>query len=698
MAQALRIREEAPHEPRPRAVARPAPTANPLLKYLAYRWATVFFLGGLLAALLAVAAFQLIPSRYSTSALVRVSAEALSLTVNDPTSRAEFGTYLKTQAALIRSYGVLHAAVLDGEVARLPMIRSQADPVIFLMEELKVDYQEGSELMRVTLVGDDAQGIAKIVNAVTAAYFKEVIEDETKRKRQRLQRIEETLKTMKADVEARQGEAKAPKAPSAFGPQLAAGQVVRLKEQLANADGLVKAAEAKVTFTQKRLNQPATEWVEPADLAERIDRDSDIQERGRRIAAVQAKIDDLKRVYETPNADRLRELETARDAEAAGREDQRRVKKEEFRKAHLPAVTLQLTREYDAAKEALTRARQSKRDLEKQLAEYQSIIDAETALDGKAFDFQQVELKDRQALIAGLIDRANLVRIDLDAPPRVRPLQPAVPPMKKDMKRQLMGAALAALAGFGFVAFLAVGYEHRLRRAIDLKEVQAVGPVLGALPARTGNAGSVKQPDLHARKLAEAADKLRGTLCRKIAAERKFVVVSGSRDEDGKNLAAWQLAASFERGGKRTLLIDGDLRQPRLHRFLNVENETGLSDLLVEGSDARSAVRITPGGLAFLPGGVWCDLVRNELASGRFDKLLDGLRQAFDVVVLNTHPVLNVAETAGMARDADAVLLCVRKHASRLEWTERARDRFAEGDPPIFGLVYCDADEAECWN
>ncbi len=702
--------ENTPVERSPRIVRAPIPTpsSNPVLKYLLYRWASVLFLGGLLAIALATTAWYAIPSKFTTSSLIRVAAEIPSLAAGDITNRADFATYLKTQAALIRSYGVLHSALLDPSIAMLPMLREQPDAVAFLAEEIKLDYQDGSELVRLQLSGDDANAITKVVNAVQDAYFREVVEDEQRRKKMRLSRIEETIDRMKGEVENRQTRSKPAPAKNAgqiYGPQLAANQVIKLREQLAAAESGIKSQEDRITSLQKRIGQPESEWIDPPNLLEQIDRDTDIQQRQLRMQAAQVKIDEYKRVYAIIDTDAFRSLEEKLIVETKLRDELRQTKMADYRKANLPFVAQQLRRQYDEAKEQLVRQRQQRREIDKQIAEYQSILDAETVATDLKIDYNIVEIQDRQGLIGSLIDRVNLLRIELDAPPRVRPLQPAVVPQKRDNRRQILGCVLAALLGFGLVGIAVVSYEIVQKRAISYADAQTIAPVLGVMPTMPAvtmrmseTLKEIRVPGNAMPIVCEAMDKLRGLLQRELNSPSKVIMIGSAREEDGKNFLAWQLAQSFHRGGERTLLIDFDLRQPMLHTYFAASNEDGVCDVLVGHRDVRSAIRVVPNGLAFLPAGEWSELIRRELVTDRLGLFLNHLRQAFDVIVVNTHPVLAVAETYALAGLADAVLLSVRKHQSRLELLARARDKITGLTPAVFGLVFSGANETECWN
>src|ERR1043166_4768281 len=84
------------------------------LEYLRYRWATVVFLGGLLASIFAFTAYSLIPAKYTTYSIIRVAPHDPRIYYNeDPNGRGDFASYLKTQSGVLRSHFVLTAALRD---------------------------------------------------------------------------------------------------------------------------------------------------------------------------------------------------------------------------------------------------------------------------------------------------------------------------------------------------------------------------------------------------------------------------------------------------------------------------------------------------------------------------------------------------------------------------------------------------------
>src|SRR5712671_5946523 len=179
--------------PAPRA-AKPEPDAGNglrVLTYLRLHWLMIAFCGTLLGGAASYAAWELLPSKFESYALLQVSSAPTSLAnQNNPNqARTDFTTYVKTTAALIKSDFVLNAALRD--IKDLPTIKNQKDPIKFLIEELQVGAADGSEVVRITMAGHDPGDTKKIVDAVQKAFMAEVVQKDVMEKKLFLQKIED---------------------------------------------------------------------------------------------------------------------------------------------------------------------------------------------------------------------------------------------------------------------------------------------------------------------------------------------------------------------------------------------------------------------------------------------------------------------------------------------------------------------------
>ncbi|HJZ91888.1 MAG TPA: CpsD/CapB family tyrosine-protein kinase, partial [Gemmataceae bacterium] len=231
---------------------------------------------------------------------------------------------------------------------------------------------------------------------------------------------------------------------------------------------------------------------------------------------------------------------------------------------------------------------------------------------------------------------------------------------------------------------------------LTVAEVQkaTLGPVLGAIPAVRSATG---QPMAELALAEEGIEKARANLMQQFGKPGgKVVLITSALTDEGRTFLARELALSFARGGGQTLLADFDLRTPVLHATFDVPNETGFCELLAGQTDLPTAARILPYGIALLPAGQWTDVVRQHLSADRISAVLAELRARFDYVIVNTHPILAVAETALAGRAADAIVLTVEKYESRLPLVSRAQEKIATLAPEAFGVVVLGASRDEC--
>ncbi len=196
--------KHAPAPPRPAAPGKPG--AKPaeegsnlrILTYLQLHWLKIVFCGLFLGSGGAYAAWELLASKYESTALLQVVSVPIALgNQNNPNqARTDFVTYLKTISALIKSDFVLNAALRD--LKDSPTIKAQKDPIKYLEEELIVTWQDGSEVIRVTFKSHEPADAKKIVDAVQKAFMSEVIQKEVQEKQEFVKKVEDqTLKMRK---------------------------------------------------------------------------------------------------------------------------------------------------------------------------------------------------------------------------------------------------------------------------------------------------------------------------------------------------------------------------------------------------------------------------------------------------------------------------------------------------------------------
>jgi capsular exopolysaccharide synthesis family protein len=167
----------------------------------------------------------------------------------------------------------------------------------------------------------------------------------------------------------------------------------------------------------------------------------------------------------------------------------------------------------------------------------------------------------------------------------------------------------------------------------------------------------------------------------------KKLLVTSALPKEGKSFVAVNLAQALVRQhGRRVLLIDADLRSPRLHQSLGTESSPGLVNYLTGESDEFSIIQRGPiENLYFLPGGRAVANAPELVANGRLKLLLQRVEPLFDWIILDSPPAVPVADASQLAKYCDGVLMVVRSNATPIDMARRARQEFA--DKQLVGVV-----------
>ena len=173
----------------------------------------------------------------------------------------------------------------------------------------------------------------------------------------------------------------------------------------------------------------------------------------------------------------------------------------------------------------------------------------------------------------------------------------------------------------------------------------------------------------------------------------RVIVLTSPCPGDGKTTVACNLSIAVAEIGRKVLLVDGDLRRPRLHKVFGVGNNWGLSDVLrgdtpLETVPLAHLVRATEvSGLCLLPGGSCGVTPSNLFYSPRMSTLLTRLRTDFDMILMDAPPMIHLADARVLGRLADGVILVIRAGQTTTESALFACQRFAEDGTRVLGTV-----------
>ena len=171
----------------------------------------------------------------------------------------------------------------------------------------------------------------------------------------------------------------------------------------------------------------------------------------------------------------------------------------------------------------------------------------------------------------------------------------------------------------------------------------------------------------------------------------RSLVVTSPASGDEKSVAVANLAVTMAQSGRRTVLVDCDLRRPSLHTFFNLSNDTGLTSMILN-DDAKPPLQTTSvDNLWLLASGPKPPNPADLLGSRKIDQLIEALTAAYDVVLFDAPPVIAVTDAAVLGAKVDGVLLIISAGKSRRDHAERAKETLEKAKVRIIGVALTNA-------
>lgn len=172
-----------------------------------------------------------------------------------------------------------------------------------------------------------------------------------------------------------------------------------------------------------------------------------------------------------------------------------------------------------------------------------------------------------------------------------------------------------------------------------------------------------------------------------------LLVTSAAADSDlqsGKSVTLANLAVTLAQGGRRTILVDCDLRRPAQHALWEVANERGLSNFVLEGGEPPLA-SVAIDGLWLLPSGPLPPIPADLLGSSKMDSAIAALKARADIVLFDAPPVTAVTDAALLASKLDGVLLVLCAGQTRRDHAAQAKELLDKIKARIVGAVLTNA-------
>jgi len=707
--------------------ARPASPAqrafSPRL-LLRYKW-SILGVFVLVAALAVGGIWVLIVPRYKATAIIEVSPVIPQLLAGKSDMVPLYESYRGSQADFIANPVVLNGLLDDAKVRQTrwyraapasPLealldrlhLRSPSPPMDRLSEDLKAEVPRGKQLIVVSMTTPTPGEAKLIVNRVLESYVrftnerastsenelmgklrKEIgdreielkgLEDTAAQLRQQLGtgapeelvreralgllRLEATVNSLRTDVEvARRTLESVPRnEPQAATQPVAevasdsgAGDVVATSQSAAPASTQPSAA-ARYVFDARwqQLNDRVT-----AVLREVERREARFGESDPRLADLRRERDDAEAELRAWGAqlDQVGTRGPINSSSGALRESVQQMT------VRLDLLTRQLDEERQAAKSVFTDAER---------------LGQKTAARDKTQEMRQ-QLERRLEEMRMNREVAGLVRTF----PAIEPAEP-----DNDKRWKLTAAALVgALAVSVGLAFLRIKLSPTVDQVLEIS-APVQGVFLGYLPLRRPGPALALGPS---PAQTESVRMVRTALLNRLNGARGVTVqITSATIGSGKSTLAVLLARSLAQGGLRVLLVDTDMRCPTLAERFAIQPVPGLRDLLADRDATPGIQRIagTPG-LSVLPSGsLACHEDRELMANGAFAALLGKWRGEYDMVVLDSAPLLGLADAAIVAGRVDGTVLVVRERHCRREAVLEALAMLGAAGGKLLGTVF----------
>jgi capsular exopolysaccharide synthesis family protein len=675
--------------------------ATSLWKAFRARWGWAVLAGILLGSIAAGVAFVANPARYNAAALIRVLSARAGVFDHGPVLETDKSPFQRAQPSLVTSRGVLRSAATSERGRAIAATAKYGDLTIWLERNIKVGYLEDTDLMQITLAGHDAKETAELLNLVVNAYTDEAIKAESNQLSERIEVLSNA----------------------------AMGLQENLRQQ---KDNLAALAKTLRTVDPKALSVLQTMHVE--DFGRARNEVASIQAQ---IRELEVKLSTLKAIVAAPAGDQgsyAVELTVEADPLVVRAASLVREKEELFLRAKNNSIAGSpvLTRYEDAVKnakvqlegvraearqratsliqgktrgEAVAEIKRCEEEMRVRKNHLNLAMDIEEKLrreldrlGSSSFELEtkRADIDQEQATLKKVREQKESLQVEAQSNrPRILVIQRAEPPDSKNTRARDTVATLAGLGGLFLGVFGTSFLELRARRIQSAEEVSdELGMnVVGTLPVLpshwTSAKGNSNGNGYWGHLVTESVAYIRTVvLGGRGPQQTRILMITSAQPQEGKTMLASNLALSIARTGRRTLLVDGDLRRPSVAPLFGVPDGPGVAEVLRGEAAASDCYSPTPmPGLFLLPAGRSCRQVIQELARDGVERLFQQLREEFDFVVVDSCPVLPVSDSLLLGRLVDAVVLCVRPGVSRAPSVCAAREMFGRLNIPVLGTV-----------
>lgn len=618
----------------------------------------------------------MLPNIYSSNVRILVSEDAPE--INPFTAQQNYYSaynpyFLRTQFEILQSkpiiYEVINRLNLQEEWGRAGEKLTREVAYKILKNSINVFQQRDTSLIVISVNRDNPDEAADIANEIAEVYHDSRLDLALNDARGAIDKIAEALKEQGIRVENAEEEI----------------QKIRTKFDIAviGGEGNVDVGDIRMQQLEGDRLMAQKVMVEKEGLLsilEDLD-DKDLIERASYITFDQFVVNTIQQIQDIEVQLSSLNADFGENHPEIKRMKLQKVTLENTLKRRLQALRNGLKTEYMIAKnnfESLEGVLASVRSdtIESQGAKFRPFRNALANLESERFIYNQLQSKHRQEIIT-LEVPSNPVEIIDVAEPNRRPVSPNL----------FMNVLLSIFVGFGAGVGLAYFIEYldtSIKTADDVERILGL-PVLGLIPQKVRPLIEEGPDSEH----AEAYRVLRTNLAFTEGGSHRgaFCVLSGGAGE-GKSTTVFNLAFICAQQGEKVLLVDADLRRPVQHSILGVSNRFGLTNVLLRDVPVEEAIKATSvPNLHFLPSGRLPRTSLGVLDPKRIGELISSLKTKYDVVFIDTPPLVGISDSAIIAKESDGAILVVQYRKYPREMLAKAKQMIESLGVPVVGAV-----------
>ncbi|QJW93357.1 tyrosine-protein kinase domain-containing protein [Frigoriglobus tundricola] len=686
----------------PGSAVQTTPTAMGLFNAFRRRWVLSTFIGGLVAAAVAVGAWVALPGgKHEARALVQLRPKAIEF-VNRNTEN--FAEYRGRQVFLLKSRDLITKTLAEPAVSSLDSVKQTPDPVSIVEDQIKVTVV-ADDILQVTLTGNNLDDMKVVLDHLVKRYVDDATAFDRGQRTSEVTKLEQYAETLRTEIEATEKHIELlGRANNTTGSEDNSLQIGLLHRQHAEAEADYNKTTREISRLESELSVLEKQLAEKEPKAPPSPVLVDEQVR------TDAGVIKAKAAWEYTKSVLEREILKAADPDANA-----------YIKEIKGEVAKRLKEYEDARKfataEATVRARETER------AQKQAQVTAlTTALDVKKLD--RDKLKDlreayKKSISAGVggglnmkalqdglkpqrenLERVNAhllqLRLAVKMEGRVSPHGVTEKIPNNNQNRKLLMSSVGGLGAFFGVVFLVSFLEWRTRRVDGVDQVvnelgmRVIGTV-PAFPNRANLKAAVEAGGANWRfVLNESINSTRTMLLHTARTQSmQVVMVTSATQGEGKTSLTSQLATSMATAGMRTLIVDCDLRNPSVQKLFELPLGPGVSEVLRQEVDVSDAVQATAvPNLWVITAGQCSNATIAALAQGHpMETLFNRLRGQFDFIIVDSCPVLPVADALLIAQHVDGVVFSIMQDVSQLPKVMTATEKLNQLNIPLVGAV-----------